>query len=127
MNKKRIIIITIELAILIGLYFFVNSKYISVIPKCWIHSTTGLLCPSCGGTRCIINIFNGNLIQAFKSHAIFFMGIVYLLIVNIIYLINLNKSKKILTWIYPKYWYAIIFSITLVIYTIIINLLYKSI
>ena len=38
------------------------------------------------------------------------------------YLINLNKKKEILPWIYPKYWYAIIFAVILVIYGILRNL-----
>lgn len=123
MNKKRIIIIALEMLILIGVYIFINSKYILIMPKCWIYNKTGLLCLSCGGTRCIINIFKGNLIQAFTSHVIFFIAIIYLLIINIIYIINIDKPKKILTTIYPKPWYTIVFAITLVIYTIIRNLL----
>ena len=123
MNKKSILIIGIELLILIALYSLTNSKYIEILPQCWVYQTTGLLCPACGGTRCVIQILKGNWTEAFFSHIIFFVGILYLLIVNIVYLVNLNKKKKIATWIYPKYWYAIIFAILLIIYTIIRNLL----
>ena len=122
MNKKNLIIV-IEILIIIALYFLINSKYIEIMPQCWVYNSTGLYCPSCGGTRCIINIFNGNLVGAFFSHMVFFMAIIYLLIIDIVYIINLNKEKKILTWIYPKYWYAIIFAIILIIYTIMRNLL----
>ncbi len=122
MNKKNLIIV-IEILIIIALYFLINSKYIEIMPQCWVYNNTGLYCPSCGGTRCIINIFNGNLVGAFFSHMVFFMAIIYLLIIDIVYIINLNKEKKILTWIYPKYWYAIIFAIILIIYTIMRNLL----
>lgn len=123
MNRKSILIIGIELVFLIALYSLVNSKYIEILPQCWIYKTIGLLCPACGGTRCVIQMLKGNWIKAFFSHMVFFVGILYLLIVNIVYLINLNKEKKIATWIYPKYWYAIIFAILLIIYTIIRNLL----
>ena len=123
MNKKSIIIIIIEILIIITLYFFINSRFIEMIPNCWIHKNLGILCPGCGGTRCVINILKGNFIEAFFCHIVFFIGIIYLIILNIVYLINLNKQKKILTWIYPKYWYAIIFVIILIIYTIIRNLL----
>lgn len=123
MNRKGILIIGIELLVLIGLYSIINSKYIEILPQCWIYETIGLLCPACGGTRCVIYILKGNWIKAFFSHMVFFVGILYLLIVNIVYLINLKKEKKIATWIYPKYWYAIIFAILLIIYTIIRNLL----
>ncbi len=123
MNKKRIWIIGIEIVALIALYIFVNSKYLAMIPKCWVYQTTGLLCPACGGTTCIINLLQGNWYQAFCSHMVFFIGILYLLSINIVYLINLEKEKKVGTWIYPKYWYAIIFVVVLIIYTIIRNLL----
>lgn len=123
MNKKSIIIIGIEIIVLAILYVFINSKYIEIIPKCWINHKTGLLCPACGGTRCVIFFLKGNWIKAFFLHSIFFIGILYLLVVNAVYLINLNKEKKIATWMYPKYWYVFIFTILLIIYTIIRNLL----
>lgn len=123
MNKKSIWIIGIEIVVLIALYNFVNSKYLAIIPECWVYQTTGLLCPACGGTRCVLYILEGNWMKAFFSHMVFFIGILYLLIINIIYLINLDKEKKVGTWMYPKYWYAIVFAVELIIYTIVRNLL----
>ncbi len=123
MKKRRNFIIGIEIIIFIILYIFVNSTYIKLVPQCWIYHQTGILCPACGGTRCLIYLLKGNLIYAFFSHMVFFIGIVYLLIFNFVYIINLNKKEKIGTWIYPKYWYIIIFAVVLIIYTIIRNLL----
>lgn len=123
MNKKSIVIIGIEIIVFVILYYFVNSKYLEIIPKCWVYHATGLLCPACGGTRCMISFLKGNWIEAFFSHKIFFIGLLYLLTINLIYLVNLNRKKKIATWVYPKYWYGIIFAILLIIYTIIRNLL----
>lgn len=123
MNKKSLIIITSEIIGLIFLYIFINSKYIGLMPECWIYKNTGILCPSCGGTRCIVYLLKGDFIKAFYSNMVFFIGIVYLFITNLVYIINLNKNKKILTWIYPKYWYSIVFAIILVMYTILRNIL----
>ena len=123
MNRKKIIIIAIEILIIISLYIFLKTEYIKILPECWIYKTTGLLCPACGGTRCIINIFKGNMIEAFLVHPIFFISIIYLITINIIYIINIGKKEKILTYIYPKYWYSIIFAIILTIYTIARNIL----
>ena len=123
MNKKSLIIIVSEIICLIILYAFIKSRYIGLIPECWIYKNTGILCPSCGGTRCVVYLLKGNFIKAFYSNMVFFIGIVYLFITNIVYIINLNKNKKILTWIYPKYWYSIIFAIILVMYTILRNVL----
>ncbi len=122
-NKKSIIIIGIECIILIALYIFANSKYIEILPQCWIYQKTGIQCLACGGTRCVVNIVKGNWIEAFFSHSIFFIAIMYLLIVNVIYLINLNKEKKIAIWIYPNYWHVTIFIVLLIIYAIVRNLL----
>lgn len=120
MNKKSLLIIIMEVIFISILYFSIN--YINLIPKCWIYKTTGILCPACGGTRCVINFLQGNFKVAFFYHMVFFIAIVYLLILNVVYIINLNKNRKKALWIYPKYWYWIIFVIALIIYTIIRNM-----
>lgn len=120
-NKRRIIII-LEIIIFLIIYCFVNSKYINLIPKCWIYEKTGLYCLSCGGTRCIQNFMRGNLIQAFYENAMIFIGVIYLIILNVIYLYNLEKEEKKLTWLYPKCSYIIIFVVIWIIYIIIKNL-----
>lgn len=123
MNKKTIQILGIEVIVLLILYRFVNSKYVEMLPVCWVYQTTGFLCPACGITRCIRSLLQGNWIQAFFYHMVFFIGILYLLIINLVYIINLNKKEKIATWVYPKYWYVLIFVILLILYTIIRNVL----
>lgn len=123
MNKKSIRIIGIEGIVLIILNGFINSEWIERVPQCWIYCTTGLLCPACGGTRCVIQMLKGNWSEAFLLHSVFFIGILYFLSVNIVFIINLNRQKKIATWLYPQYWYGIIFAILLMIYTIVRNLL----
>ena len=122
MNAKSIKIILIELFILILAIIGANSNLMQYTPSCLFYKATNLQCPSCGGTRCVENILKGNFKEAFLFHPIFFITIFYLLLCNIVYLINLNKKNKILTWIYPKYWYAIIFAVILVIYGILRNL-----
>lgn len=122
MNKKSIKIILIELLILILAIIGGNSNLMQYTPSCLFYKATNLQCPSCGGTRCVENILKGNFKEAFLFHPIFFISVFYLLLCNIVYLINLNKKNKILTWIYPKYWYAIIFAVILVIYGILRNL-----
>lgn len=122
-DRKLVIIILIEVLFIILLWLFINSKYIEFMPKCWIYENTGFFCPSCGGTRCIQEIVHGNFNEAFKIHPIFFITVCYLAILNIVYLINLNKEEKIFKSIYPKYWYVIVWCIILMIYTIFRNLL----
>lgn len=123
MNKKSMIIIVFEVISVFILYCFVNSQYLELVPECLIYNTTGLLCPACGGTRCIKFLLQGNWLHAFYSHIIFFIVIIYLLIINIIYLVNINRKEKVATCLYPKYWHIIIFAILLIFYTIMRNLL----
>ena len=121
MNKKCIIII--EILGMVILYVFVHSPYLQIVPPCWVFQTTGLLCPACGGTRCVLYLLKGDWVRAFFSHIVFFISILYIWMINIIYLINVNKKKKIGTWLYQKYWYTYIFAVILMIYTIMRNIL----
>lgn len=124
MNKKRTIIILTELAIIIFAVILVNTVNITQYTiGCWFYQATGLQCPSCGGTRCVINIFQGNFKEAFFLHPIYFLTVVYLLIVNIIYIINISRKEKIAKWIYPKPWYAIVLAIILVVYGFLRNII----
>lgn len=124
MNKKRTIIILTELAIVIFAVILVNTVNITQYTiGCWFYQATGLQCPSCGGTRCIINIFQGNFKEAFFLHPIYFITVVYLLIVNIIYIINIDRKEKIAKWIYPKPWYAIVLAVILMVYGFLRNII----
>lgn len=121
--KKLILIETIIISALIFTYILVISGYISFVPKCYFISNYGILCPSCGCTRCINSLLKGDLIEAIKYNAVFFITIIYLIILNTIYIINNFKKNKILEKIYPKWWYLIIWVIILLIYTLIRNII----
>lgn len=121
-KSKRKNIVILEVILFIILYWFVNSKYINLIPKCWIYDKIGVYCFSCGGTRCIQNIMKGNLLEAFYANSIIFIGIIYFILLNTIYLYNLGKEEKKLTWLYPKWWYIIIFVTIWIIYIIVRNI-----
>jgi len=41
---------------------------------CLFHSLTGLPCPTCGGTRCVINLLNGHFAAAFAWNPMVFLG-----------------------------------------------------
>ncbi len=125
MSKKIIKMILIELAIIsvvLIIYVFIKTNLINFIPECIINKHFHILCPSCGGTRCIINLLSGNFTQSFKYHQIFFITIVYLMIVNIIFIINSFKKKEIATFLYPKTKFWIIFIVVILAFTIIRNI-----
>lgn len=119
---KKMLLLELGIIILVLIiYLVVKLNIVSIIPACIINKTFGILCPSCGGTRCIINFINGNFIESFIYHPIFFITIIYLLIVNALYIFNTLTNKKILECIYPKLNFWIVFIIVILIFTIIRN------
>ena len=124
-KKELSKLIIIQLAIILVCLFvftFVHSSYITkYMPKCFWQENFGIICPGCGSTRCIINLFTGNFKEAFFSHPFLFMFIVYFVLLDIIYIINTLAKKKYFHWFYPKWWYVIIYFVLWVIYTISLN------
>lgn len=125
MTKKIKKMILLELGILfLVLIIFIIAKYkiFTIMPSCIINTLFGIECPSCGGTRCVINFISGNFKQSFYYHPIFFITIIYLIIVNLLYIINSFRKEEFITWIYPKTKFWIIWIIVLILFTIIRNI-----
>lgn len=126
MNSKIKNMIKLELTILLGvliIFIVIKTNIVYLIPRCIINETFHILCPSCGGTRCVMNFISGNWYTSFLYHPIFFITIIYLIIVNILYIINSISKKEILTFLYPKTKFWIIFIIIIFIFTIIRNII----
>lgn len=107
------------------LIIFIIAKYgiYKIIPNCPIRSWTGLLCPACGGTRCVVNFILGNFKQSFFYHSFLFITLVYLIFINVIYIVNAFKEKEILTFLYPKAKFWTIWGIVLILFTGVRNLI----
>lgn len=125
MNKKIRNMLLLELGItflVLTIFILVKLDIIKYIPICFVNGKFGILCPSCGGTRCVVNLILGNIKESFLYHPVFFVLIIYLVIVNILYIVNSIRKKEIATYLYPKMKFWIIFLIVLVIYTFIRNI-----
>lgn len=123
-NNNYIKILLIQLAIFIVLVFifvFSNSSLIDLIPSCYWQENYGFYCLSCGSTRCIINLINGNFYSAFSYSPFLFILIIYLFLLDLLYIINTILNKKFLRFFYPKWWYVIIYFSLWAIYTMIFN------
>lgn len=126
MNKKIKKMLLLELGIIflvLIIFIIVKLNIIKYMPECIINKKFGILCPSCCGTRCIKNFIIGNFKQSFLYHPIFFITILYLLFTNIIYIVNTIRKKQILTFLYPKTKFWIVFIVIIVIFTILRNVL----
>ena len=122
MNKK-IVIILIEIIILLIFIALANSNLTQYAPEFIFYENTGLQCPTCGGTRCVLNILQGNFKNAFFIHPIIFITIFYLLVLNIVFIINFKSKKLRLKFLYPKPWYAIIWALIICAFGLIRNLI----
>lgn len=45
-------------------------------PRCTFHALTGIPCPTCGGTRCVRLLADGDWAQAFFFNPLLFLGVV---------------------------------------------------
>ena len=63
-------------------------------------SEIGILCPTCGGTRCVQSFFNGDISKAFKYNEFITVFIFYviaiLVIANLYCLFDIKKLKGVL-------------------------------
>ena len=127
MNKKIKNVILLELGIIflvLIIFIIIKTELINVVPQCIIKKNFNILCPGCGGTRCVTNFASGNFKASFLYHPVFFITIIYLLIVNIVFIINSFKKKEILTFLYPKEKFWIAFIIVIIIFTIARNIMF---
>ena len=123
--SKMLLIQMLLILLVVSTYIFLNSKYISIVPKCHIKETYNLLCPSCGGTTAVKNFVNGNILEALKNNSIIVLGLIYFLTADVVYVINIITGKekfRILFSHYNKYYHIVIFAIVLAMFAVIRNI-----
>lgn len=77
--KKRILIAAIDIVTALSMVFiyFFSRFMLKNFPPCYF-AERGFLCPACGGTRCVAALCSGNIIEAFKYNAMFFLMFLYI-------------------------------------------------
>lgn len=99
-NKKRFIILAVDAAaVLFGtLGSFLATAMLRWLPDC-IFAPWGIVCPSCGSTRCVKELLCGNWHQAFLLHPFLFCLSFYLagalLLLNVGYLVPQGHCRKL--------------------------------
>ncbi len=90
---KKFLIVFTDILLIIFLIFVphISSMMIESGYQCYFLKN-GIICPSCGGTRCVNSFFNGKFKKAFIYNFAIFCGL--LLIFFIIILININIFFK---------------------------------
>ena len=100
MNKKKLYVILLDLALVISALAAqtVTGWMLRFIPDCPVMAM-GLLCPACGGTRCVRYFFSGRFVDAFMVNPFFFLLILYLgaalALLNVGVLLNAERAKKL--------------------------------
>jgi hypothetical protein len=62
-------IIVIFVAIVVGLYFFIDPASTPAMPKCTFKLLTGLQCPGCGSQPAIHALLHGDVAAAWRFNA----------------------------------------------------------
>lgn len=100
-KKALFIVLIIDFLLLLGLVFAkpISRIMIETLPDCPFRTYYSVLCPSCGATRAVFNLFSGNILIAFKFNQFFFLLSFYLVFIiiflNLGYVFNINFAKKV--------------------------------
>lgn len=69
-NKKLLKFIFILIPIILLVSFVLLKNYIIELsfyfPKCAFYMVSGLYCPACGNTRCVLSLLHGDILSALK-------------------------------------------------------------
>lgn len=126
LNKKRITVLIVD--VLIVLFALVGKVMaevmIELLPGCPFNRYS-LRCPSCGGTRAVYHLFNGELKAAFGYNQFFFLLTIYLfavlILANLAYILNIDTCKRIFHKI-ANYKVIIVFAIIWLLFGVVRNL-----
>ncbi len=100
-KKTLIIALIIDFLILFGIVLAkpISKIMINTLPDCPFRTYYSVLCPSCGATRAVFNLFSGNFLTAFRFNQYFFILAFYLIIaflfMNLAFVFNLKNAKRI--------------------------------
>lgn len=96
-NKKKLYVLVLDLIVAAGVFFApcVLNLFMNKTPDCWLLNR-GIICPACGGTRCLINLFSGRFLLAFRYNQMFFLLGIYFVI--LILMLNISVFLK---WSFP--------------------------
>ncbi len=100
--KKTIIVFADILLVILALSLpHVTSMMIEGENECYFFKN-GIICPSCGGTRCVYSFFTGNFKEALLYNFCVFcgllVGIALLVLLNVYVFFKSEYCMKIIRW-----------------------------
>ncbi|MBR2476746.1 MAG: DUF2752 domain-containing protein [Clostridia bacterium] len=103
--RKYIFVAVLDIVLIAGylLSGTVAKWMLNALPDCYIASK-GLPCPSCGGTRAVLAISNGNIAEAFSLNGSVALLVIYIGVLVVIFNLEvftrsafLQKVRSIMT------------------------------
>lgn len=84
------------------LYYSMNSRRSNTMEVCFIKHVTNIPCPSCGSTRSIISLANGDFVQALKINPLGYIVAIIMLLTPLWITIDIATKRKTLLLFYQK-------------------------
>ncbi len=96
-NKKKLYVFVLDLIVAAAVVStpYLLSMFMNKAPDCWLLNM-GIICPACGGTRCLSNFLRGRFFVAFRYNQMFFLLGIYTLI--LLLMLNMSVFSK---WSFP--------------------------
>lgn len=64
--------------LVLSIAYFTPFSLESLTFDCWVHKSSGIYCPGCGGTRAFFAILRGDFVRSFFYHPVVpYMGVLY--------------------------------------------------
>lgn len=102
-GKLRILIVALDVVLLLVGWKLnaISAFMLRSASECNLLGD-GIICPACGGTRCVYHFVSGNFRSAFSYHPVVFCIIIYLILLlilwNLDFLFGVRFAKKIHKW-----------------------------
>lgn len=74
---------------------YFNISILDLIPKCPLYEKTGYYCPGCGGTRAIIAISKGRILESLYYHPFVAYMLIYYIVYETSYVLNTVTHGKV--------------------------------
>lgn len=84
--------------LLIGFLYYLLITYTKFHLLCTFHLVTGLYCPGCGMTRCVLSLIHGDIYQAFRYNELVLILLPFLLSYSINKVYKFIFQKKTTTF-----------------------------
>ncbi len=110
MRKKLRILAAIAAPLGVAILFSMRDLWLSIagrLKPCLFHAVTGYHCPSCGNTRCIRALLEGDILSAIRNNAVIVTVLVLLVLWYLETVIRIWREEVRLLPRSPWFWGAL--------------------